>query len=220
MLVVTELEKRIYNKHLAISRSQKNKPFRLKQNFSDIVDTDCHKYLKRISTLFSKHPEMSFDVFFKAPYALYPDVEYFGLDYFSTMRAIKAYTMYKKLLFLQDPDSQIEEVKQSVMFIANFCIQQKIQFHYYPHYKIADLYAWMKHYKENKINIYCMFEFSNVFSTVKELSEDVQNFFVRDFIEKFQTLHSNYNKSQCIKPYMKKAFPIISNFVLKNVDNK
>ena len=95
---ITELEKLLYNKHLATSRKLKNKPFKLKGDFSDVIKTDKAKYLKRISVLFKKHPEIDPDVFFSAPYKLYPDVEYFGLDYFSTMRAIKAYTNYKKKL--------------------------------------------------------------------------------------------------------------------------
>ena len=73
---VTELEKTIYNKHLAVSRSIKNKPFKIKKDFSDIVGTDKHKFLKRLSTLFKKHSDINFDVFFQAPYRLYPDVEY------------------------------------------------------------------------------------------------------------------------------------------------
>ena len=79
---LTELEKHLYNKHLITSRSVKNKPFKVKKDFGDIVDTDKHKFLKRISILFKKHPEINPDIFFQAPYKLYPDVEYFGLDYF------------------------------------------------------------------------------------------------------------------------------------------
>ncbi len=202
---------------MATSRSQKNKPFKLKNNFDNIVNTDKHKFLKRIATLFLKHPEIDPDIFFKAPYQLYPDVEYFGLDYFSTMRAIKAYTTYKKTLFLQDPDSQLQSVVDSFRFIANFCIEKQIYFHQYPYHQTADLFSWMKHYKENKINLYCMFEFSNVFSSVRQLADDVQKFFVSDFVEQFQKLYVMYNNSKELKPYAKKAFPILSNFVEKQL---
>jgi len=198
---------------LAVSRSQKNKPFKLKKDFADLADTDKHKFLKRISTLFKKHPEIDPDSFFRAPYQLYPDVEYFGLDYFSTMRAIKAYTMYRKTLFLKDPDEQLEQVKNSLMFIAKFCIEENIYFHQYPYHKTADLFTWMKHYKENKINIYCMFEFSDIFSSAKQLAEDVQKFFVSDFVDQFQKLYFNYNNSRKVKPYIKRTVPLLSTFV-------
>jgi hypothetical protein len=214
---LTRLEQHIYNTHLAVSRSQKNKPFRLKKDFEDIVDTDKHKFLKRISTLFKKHPEIDPDVFFKAPYKLYPDVEYVGLDYFSTMRAIKSYTLYKKMSFLQDPDSQLDSVKQSLRFIANYCIERKIYFHQYPYQRDSDLFVWMVHYKQNKINIYSIMEFSDVFSSAKSLAEDLQKMFVSDFIEKFQSLYTNYQNSQQLKPYIQKAIPILSNFVEKQL---
>lgn len=215
---ITDLERLLYNKHLAVSRIQKNKPFKLKKEFKDVVDTDKHKYLKRISTLFKKHPEIDPDSFFKAPYVLYPDVEYFGLDYFSTMRAIKAYTMYRKLVFLKNPDEQLQQVQESLNFIAMFCIKEKIYLHQYPYHRTADLFTWMKHYKENKINIYSMFEFSDICSSVKGLAEDVQRFFVSDFLDQFQRLYLNYSNSTQVKPYVRKAFPLLSNFVEKQLN--
>lgn len=217
---LTELEKLLYNKHLAVSRSIKNKPFKIKKNFSDIINSEKAKFLKRISILFRKHPEIDFNTFFEAPYRLYPDVEYFGLDYFSSMRAIKAYTTYKKIVFLQDPDKQVDQVKQSFQFIAKFCIDEGIYFHQYSYHKTADLFTWMKHYKENKINIYCMLAFPNILSSVKQLAEDVQYFFVREFVEQFQTIHSQYNNSELLKPYVQKAIPILNNFVEKELTNQ
>lgn len=210
---LTDLEKHLYNKHLAVSRSEKNKPFKIKKDFSDVVNTDKHKFLKRISTLFAKHPEINPDTFFRAPYKLYPDVQYFALDFFSTLRSIKAYTTYKKQIFLQDPDSQLESVKESLRFIANFCIQQRIQFHQYPYHRTSDVFTWIQHYKQNQINIYSVMEFSNIYSNMKALSEDVQKFFIGNFVDQFQNIQSLYNTSNHLKSYIQKAIPILSNFV-------
>jgi hypothetical protein len=215
---LTEVEKQIFNKHLIVSRTERNKPARIRKNFDDIVDTDKHLLLKRISNLFRKHPDLDQNLFFKAPYKLYPDVEYFGLDYFSSMRAIKSYTIYKKQLFLQDPDSQIEDVKKSLKFIANFCIDTNIYLHQYPYHKNTDLFSWMQHYKENKINIYVMMEFADVYAAVRSLSEDLQKFFVGEFVEQFHNLYSKYNNSNDLKKYLKKAIPVISKFVEDRVD--
>ena len=217
---ITELEKLLYNKHLAISRSTKNKPFKIKKDFKDIIDTDKHKFLKRISILFKKHPEIDPELFFKAPYELYKDVEYFGLDYFSTMRAVKAYTTYKKQTFIQNPDSQLEQVKQSLYFMTKFCIDNKIYLHQYPYHRSSDLFTWMTHYKQNKINLYALFEFPDVFSSAQTLAEDVRRFFVSNFIEQFKNLYIQYHNSKSIKPYLKKTIPILNNFVReKIVDN-
>lgn len=214
---ITDLEKFLFNKHLAISRSERNKPFKLKKDFTGLLDTEKHKFLKRISTLFIKHPEINSDIFFKAPYKLYPDVEYFGLDYFSTMRAVRSYTMYKKQVFLEDPDSQLEEVKLTLKFIANYCIDSNIYFHQYPYQRSNDLFTWMIHYKQNKINIYSIMEFADIYSSVKSVTEDTQKFFMGEFAEQFQRLYLNYNKSKQIKPYIQKALPVLSNFVEKQL---
>ena len=71
--------------------------------------------------------------------------------------------------------------------------------------------------KQNKINIYSMMEFTNIFSSVKSLAEDVQKFFVSEFVDQFQNLHSLYNKSTALRPYVKKAIPVLSTFVEKQL---
>lgn len=214
---LTELEKHLYNKHLAVTRSNGGKPFRLKKDFSDICDTDKHKFLKRLSVLFQKHPEILPETFFQAPYKLYPDVNYFGLDYFSSMRAVKAYTTYKKQIFLQDPDSQLDHIKESLTFISKFCISNNILLHQYSTHQTSDLFSWMTHYKQNKINLYVMFEFPNIFSSMQTFTEDVQRFFVSDFIDQFKSLHNLYNNSTKVKPYLKKAFPVLENFIQREL---
>ena len=210
---LSELEKLLYNKHLAVSRSIKHKPFKIKKDFSSVESTDKHKFLKRISNLIRKHPEIDINTFFEAPYKLYPDVEYFGLDYFSTMRAVKAYSTYKKQIFLQDPDSQLENVKDSLKFIAQFCIDTKISLYQYPTHRTSDMFSWMAHYKQNKINIYVMMEFKDIYSSVQSLAEDVRGFFVGEFIEQFKHLRSMYISSKELQPYLKKALTIVNNFI-------
>jgi hypothetical protein len=215
-LELSELEKFIYNKHLAISRSQKSKPFKFKKNFQDLDHTK-RLFLKRIATLLKKHKTINIDVFFSAPYKLYPDVEFFGLDYFASMRAIKAYTMYKQILFLGDPDSQINEIKQSLEYIVKFCIKKKIQLYKYPKHKTADLYTWMIHYKENNINPYVMMEFKNVYSSLLELGEDIRHFYVSDFIEQYKSLYLKYSSSTTVKSYLQKTLPVLQAFVEKQL---
>lgn len=203
----------LVNKHLSVSRSEKNKPYKYKKNFLDIINTEKGKYVQRLSNLFKKHPNIDVDLFFRAPYRLYPDVEFFGLDYFSSMRAIKAYTTYKKQVFLQDADSQISEVQRSLDFIAKFCIENKLYLHQYQYHRTADLFTWMKHYKENKINIYSVMEFKDIYSSLRSLSEDLQKFFVGQFVDQFQLIHAKYRSSSALKPYIKKTLPKLSIFI-------
>jgi hypothetical protein len=215
--MLTLLEKQLYNKHLIISRSQKNKPFKVRQNFEHIIDSAKFKHLNKLAILFKKHPEIDMDVFFSAPYQLYPDVDYFGLDYFASMRAIKSYTLYKKILTQRHPDLQIEEIRNSLKFIACFCIANNIYLHEYIFHKTADVFTWMKHYKENKINLYSVFCFQNVLSTATQVSSEIRTFFINDFVEKFSEFYTNYTNSTKVKPFFQKAYPLLTDFVNKQL---
>jgi hypothetical protein len=217
---LTDYEKFLYNKHLAISRSIKNKPFKIKKNFIDVLKTGKPKFLKRLSTFFNKHPEIDPDVFFKSPYCLYPDVAYFDLEYFASMRAIKAYTLYKQQLLLQDPDTQLEDIKKSLRFMAKFCIDNNIQFYQYSQHKTADLYTWMIHYKENKINPFSLMEFGNIFSAMQEIVEDLRRMYVKDFVEQFKRLYIEYSNSSKIKPFLKAACNATNNFVYQELTKR
>lgn len=60
-------------------------------------------------------------------------------------------------------------------------------------------------------------EFTNIFSSVKSLAEDIQKFFVGEFVDQFQNLYIIYNKTTKLKPYIQKAIPVLSNFVEKQL---
>jgi lysyl-tRNA synthetase class II len=79
---------------------------------------------------------------FKAPYALYPDEKHFPLDYYFTLKATKAYTLYNKKQTLQDPDSteQLNNIKTSLVFIYNFCKQNNILVPQYIDHKTNNEY--------------------------------------------------------------------------------
>jgi hypothetical protein len=216
--MLSDQEQRIYNKHLAVSKSAKNQPFRLRKDFTKIEGTDKEKFLKRLVTFFSKHPEVDQNTYFESPYKLYPDVEYFDLEYFASMRAVKAYTMHKQQLMLSSPDTQINEVNDSLRFIARFCVENGIQFYAYHLHKTADLYTWMIHYKENKVNIYAMMEFPDVQANVAQLSEDTRMFFVSNFVERFHILYTQYQSSTKLRPFVRAAHKKLTEWVFDELN--
>jgi hypothetical protein len=136
------------------------------------------------------------------------------------MRAVKSYTMYKKQMLLEDPDTQLDSVKNSLQFIAKYCIEHNIYFHQYPHQRTADIFTWMKHYKENKINIYSVMEFTNIFSSVTSLSEEIQKFFVGQFVEQFKELYTKYKHSTQLKQLVAKTVPLLEDFVERQLTKK
>jgi hypothetical protein len=60
-------------------------------------------------------------------------------------------------------------------------------------------------------------EFSDVLSAVQSLAEDVQKFYVGQFVENFKSLYINYTKSEKLRPFLKRAFCTINNFINKEL---
>lgn len=219
---MTELEKTIYNKHLAVSRSSRNKPFSLRNNFEQIKDDPKISIpLKRLSVFFTKHSDVNFDTYFLAPYALYPDVQYFDLSYFASPRGIKSYTIYKQQLLKTSPDEQINEVKESLVFITRFCIENKISLtNYITFTKNKIEPEWFYHYKTNKINLYSLMEFENLSIFINKLPLDEKELLLGDFGVNFFTYKNKYNNSKELKPFLQKAFFKIKLFIDKDLNSQ
>lgn len=218
---MTELEKTIYNKHLAVSRSSRNKPFSLRSNFEQIKnDVKIVTPLKRLSIFFTKHNDVNFDTYFLAPYALYPDVQYFDLNYFASPRGIKSYTIYKQQLLKTSPDLQINEVKESLIFISRFCLENKIELNEYITFSKNKLEPeWFYHYKNNKINLYALMEFENLTTLINKLPLDEKELLLGDFGINVYTYKNKYNNSTTLKPFLQKAFLKLKLFINKNLNS-
>jgi hypothetical protein len=101
---LTEFEKHIYNTHLRISRGRKGLPFKYRKDFSHQLDIVTNS-LKKISIFLSKFPHIKLEDFIRAPYEIYSDQEHFDLDYYTTLKATKAYTLLMKRMEMLDPDN-------------------------------------------------------------------------------------------------------------------
>lgn len=215
---MTNLEAKIYNTHLIISRSLKNKPFKVKKNFEGFEEDPKYLAVKRLQNFFTRYPDIDMTVYFKAPYKLYNDVEYFDLNYFASPRAIKSYTLYKQLLTKTLPDNQINEVKESLVFISRFCLENKIQLHDYSHFeKNTSEKCWVYHIKENKINPYSLMEFENIFGYINQMPEDTRELFLGDFGKNFLEYRQKYINSEKLRPFLTKAFIKLKLFIDKNL---
>lgn len=104
----TDFQKQLYNVHLSVSRSVKNQPFKLRKDFSKI-DSKTDFCLKKLSYFFETHKDIKPKDFFKAPYEIYTDTEYFDLKFFTTQRAINVYKIF------MESKKIVDERKTSVM---------------------------------------------------------------------------------------------------------
>jgi hypothetical protein len=218
-MLLTDHQKRIYNTHLAVSRHLRQKPFRLRTDFSNI-ESEKVTALKKLATFSFKWPDLNLQEYFAAPYKLYPDVEYFSLTYFASMKAITAYSIYKKQLEIQAPDSQINNIRESLSYITKFCIDNKIQLDDYPLYKKNGIEPeWMYHMKRGKITPYVMFEFSNIFSLIQDIPEDERTLLLGNFGQNFLEYRSRYNESKKLKPFLKEAYQKVKFFIDKELNS-
>jgi hypothetical protein len=216
---VTELEKRIYNKHLAVSRSLRNKPFKLKNDFTDFEKDSRYVAIRRINTLVNKYPDIDLDVYFMAPYKLYKDVEYFDLNYFASPRAIKSYTIYKQELTLKSPDSQWDDIKKSLRYIGMFCLKHKIDLTLYPTFKLTGSEPeWIYQLKKGEINIYSLMEFSGIYDLIDKMPEDTKELLLGNYGTKFTDFRSAYLHSSNVRLLLPEAYNTLKIFIDKELN--
>jgi hypothetical protein len=211
--MITSFEEMLYNEYLKASRSSKNKPYKLRKDFSDI-SPEVIVTLKRISRLLLKLTNIKPVDFFKAPFALYPE-DYFDLKFFTTQKALKMYTTFMKTLESSDPDSLqlLEQTRDSLLYIQRFLRDENISLDEYCHHKTNLLPTFLLHLKERSINFYALFALPNVERVLKDQDKDVIKFmFDESFFDKYSTYFTRFLQSKKCK--------LLVNYVLKSIQIK
>lgn len=216
--MLSENQKAIYNKHLIVSRKSRNKPFKIKTDFSDITPATSNNLIK-LEKIQSKFPNLDFDVYFKAPYELWPDTQYFPLEYFTTQAAIRAFTVYKKQILDQNIDSEasVKSIKNSLIFIAKFCTENKLSLQNYYTYKNGISYSWAGHIRKGLINPYIIFGFNNIDEIIFKIPEDERSFVLGSFSENYFNYKENFNKSKVAKHTIIRGLSKINLWINKEI---
>lgn len=177
--LITEFDKLIYNTFLRVSRSRNKKPFKLRKDFEKL-NNETFVAIKKVSNFLKRFPHIKVEDFFNAPYNVYPDEEYFPLEYYYSLKATKAYTLFNKRKENLDPDSeeQLTGIKESLLFIKNFCIQKNISPANYINHKTNNEYSFVLHLKEHKVNIYTLLGYSNFEKNIKQREAEIIKFIV------------------------------------------
>ena len=211
---MTSFEKHIYNTYLATSRASQNKPFRLRKDFKKI-DEGKFVAIKKISSFLKRFPHIKIEDYFKAPYCIYPDEQFFPLDYFASLKATKAYTLYQRRMVNMDPDSdeQLNNIKTSLVFIFNFCRGHNISPQGYISHKTGNEYSFILHLKEHKVNIYTLLGYKNLETIIRTRDAEVIKYIIGDEI---------YNNISVFRTKLynsKKAFKLVD-LGLKKITDK
>ena len=78
---------------------------------------------------------------------------------------------------VENPDSKAssKKIKESIVFITNFCKNNNIKLSNYLMFKTGSHYAFLNHLKDRKINVYILFSFKNLDDAIKNISPEIKN---------------------------------------------
>jgi hypothetical protein len=210
---ITDFEQHIYNTFLKFSRGRKNLPYKYRKDFSDI-DPILSRNLKKLSIFFAKFPHIDLYDFIQAPYKVYPDTEYFELSFYTTLKAIKAFSLYqeRKITLSPDSDEQLENIKSSLMFISKFCKENNIDVNDYIYHNTNNTPTFLLHLKEHRINVYCLFGFTSFDQMLKSVDFDILTFIIgNSLIDNLPTLRAKYLNSNKARKFVELGLQKIQN---------
>lgn len=205
---MSDFQKRIYNSHLAISRKMRDKPFRIRKDFSDMDQTKLDR-LASLERFFNSYNNIKIDDYFSAPYVIFEDDDYFDLDFYLTSKAKKAYSQYMKKIEMDDPDSEssLNRMVDSLKFVKNFCREKNLTLKEYPLYIEGALPTMIDHLKNHHINMYAL----HALGVSKiEVENRILDFIFSDFWITFQKTKNKFYLSKKMKEFSKQAIDKVS----------
>lgn len=207
--MITEKEKCIYNSFLVAGRKSKNKPFKLRKNFTNL-DPEIYVLLKKLDGLFKRNPNINMDVYFEAPYFVYDKDSHFDLRFYTTRRSLKCYTNYLRQREQQNPDSAevVDRCKKCCAFIYNYCVERGITLDEYKTLSESNIPITLQHLKEHKINFYTLHGLG-CSKKIQEIGTDLLDFLVPDYNIIINDTRVNFLKSTRLKDVVSKSFLLI-----------
>jgi hypothetical protein len=204
---VTDKEKSIYNKFLAISRSSQNKPFKLRQDFEGFEENKNYIYVRKLSLFFNKFPNVDMDSFFKAPYEIYSDTGNYDLKFYTSQKALKIYTLYqtKREDELPDNVNQLYFIRGSLNFIAKFCKEHDISISEYIDHMTNDINSFILHLKNRNISIYVLFGFERAEKILRSTGGELLDFIFKDLKNKLDIYRTRFYTSKKAKVLVKQG---------------
>ena len=169
--------------------------------------------VKKLAIFFKKFPHIKMEDYFFAPYSLYPDETFFDLNYYTSLKATKSYSLYNKKIIFSEPDSseQLLSIKESLRFILNFCREKKIDPINYIHHKTNNEYNFIIHLKEHKVNIYVLLGYINFEKTFKARDAEIIKFILgEDFFNNLSTFKTKFFNSSKALPLVNVGLNLIS----------
>jgi hypothetical protein len=181
----------------------RDKPFRIRKDFSDMDQTKLDR-LASLERFFNSYNNIKIDDYFSAPYVIFEDDDYFDLDFYLTSKAKKAYSQYMKKIEMDDPDSEssLNRMVDSLKFVKNFCREKNLTLKEYPLYIEGALPTMIDHLKNHHINMYAL----HALGVSKiEVENRILDFIFSDFWITFQKTKNKFYLSKKMKEFSKQA---------------
>ena len=201
---VSSLQKHIYNCYLSSLAKAQKRPFRFREDF-DGMEQGKLAALERLESFFVAHPHMNVALFMDAPYKVYTDKDRYALDFYLKPMAFKTYFMYLNFLDMQNPDhpENLNIIKEGIIFIKNFCLEQKIPLMSYLSHTEAVTYSWCQHLLSQKISIYNLLAFShfgiNIYMLISRMPTDERELFLSQYNDNITEYMKKLNNSEKAK---------------------
>ena len=220
---MTQLGKTIYNTYLRISRTKQNKLFKYRKNFDRFDDNPNFLFVRKLCSFFTKFPHISVEDFFNAPYNVYLDESpYYDLKYYTTPKAIRVYGLYMKQKDTEHPDceSQLNMIKQSLLFIFTFCRDNKLGIHEYLDHKTNNFPTFVLHLRQRDVTIYVLYGFASFEVKLRSTPTDRLRFTLGDqFVDTMSSFKLKYYDSKKAKRITEQGIQKIK-YILNNTNNK
>jgi hypothetical protein len=218
VLNLNTYEEHIYNTFLRTTRTRSNQPFKYRKDFTTLPDK-TKSAVKKIAYFLQKFEHIKIDDFFIAPYKVYADETYFELEYYTSLKATKAYTLYQKKKIYSDPDSeeQLANIKDALQFISTFCKDNNLQLENYLLHKEDVIPSFLIHLKEHKVNIFVLLGFTNFTKELSQVSADMIRFIIdEEMYNKIDVFRTKLFASEKAKHLVAKGLQKIQTILKEN----
>lgn len=211
-------EKIIYNTFLKTSRTKSGLPYRLRKQWHGFENTPYYAHVLKLKNFFGRNRSVDMTEFFEAPYTIYPGESGFDLDFYSSQKAIKIYTLALRKKMLLDPDDQyhLNQVSKGLKFILKFCQENNISLNGYLSHTTGLQKQFISHLKDRKISIYNLFAFTNFDREFKSGDADILRFTLGDIYDNIDVFRTKYLNSKLLRKIAELGLTKVNKALQKN----
>lgn len=220
---------KIYKSYLQSIANFRNEELSLPTNDKVKYPKSLDNTLTDLVEFFRSHSHINIDMFMDAPYKVYSEEKiagnYYPLDFYLKPIALNTYFMYLNLLDEETPDSKdnLLLIKDSIIFIKDFCISKNIPLKQYLSYSDSATYSWCNHLLNNNISIYNILAFSffniNIYMLLNQLPNDEKELFLHQYNDNINEYMKRLNNSEKAKVLLLQGYKKIKKIIEGQLKN-